>query len=132
MSKNYERHHGPGFMSGVFWGTLIGGVLGVLYAPDSGKETRKKLKNTADKVSEKGHKALDETMVLVEDVKVASEPLVSELEKKLKPILHQAKGASKEVQVELMEKIEELIKDAADASDKTSKTMKKFLEDKNK
>lgn len=132
MSKDYEKHSGPGFMSGVFWGTLVGAVLGVLYAPKSGEETRKKLKDTADKVQEKGEKVIGEAKVLVDDVKVASEPLVSELEKKLKPILHQAKNASKDVQVELMEKIEELVREAADASDKTSKTMKKFLDGKKK
>ena len=132
MSKNYEKHHGPGFFSGVLWGALVGGILGVLYAPKSGEETRKELKDKAGDISEKGQKALDEAKIVAEDVKVASQPLVDELERKMKPILHQAKGASKEVQIELMEKIEELVKEAADASDKTSKTMKKFLKGKKK
>ncbi len=44
------------FMSGMLFGLLVGGALGLLYAPQSGKETRKFIKAKAmfakDKVLE--------------------------------------------------------------------------------
>jgi gas vesicle protein len=42
------------FLNGAIIGGLIGGVLGVLYAPDSGKATRKKLAAVGEKYSQKG------------------------------------------------------------------------------
>lgn len=36
------------FLMGVFWGAVIGGVLGVLYAPMKGSETRQIIKNKAE------------------------------------------------------------------------------------
>ncbi len=40
-----ERNH---FIEGVVFGAVIGGLLGVLFAPRSGAETRKKLKKLKD------------------------------------------------------------------------------------
>lgn len=44
------------FLSGMLFGLLVGGALGLLYAPQSGKETQKFIKRTAlmakDKVME--------------------------------------------------------------------------------
>ena len=36
-------------LAGLAIGTAIGAVVGLLYAPESGKDTRKKLKKEADK-----------------------------------------------------------------------------------
>ena len=35
------------FLMGVLWGTFIGGVLGVLYAPAKGSETRQMIRDKA-------------------------------------------------------------------------------------
>ena len=53
MSK--ERHRGR-FFRGVFWGVIAGTVLGMLYAPEEGKKTRKKLKTLSDETVKKGKK----------------------------------------------------------------------------
>lgn len=47
-----ERHQGS-FLSFVL-GILLGGILGLLFAPRPGKETREILKKTAKDYSEKG------------------------------------------------------------------------------
>lgn len=41
------------FLGGVLFGAVIGGVLGILYAPKAGEETRKDIKEKAGEVYEK-------------------------------------------------------------------------------
>jgi len=41
------------FVKGAFLGTLIGAAIGLLYAPKTGEETRKKLKAEATKLAKK-------------------------------------------------------------------------------
>ena len=119
-----KEHHGPGFMSGVMWGAIIGGVLGVLYAPEKGEETRKKLKEVADDVNEKGKFVAEEAKVIAEEVKAVSQPLIAELEKNVKPVLEKAQKSGKEVQVEVMEKIEQLVSEASSSKTFKSKRSK--------
>ena len=38
------------FTSGLILGGIIGSVLGILYAPDSGKRTRKKIQRKSDEL----------------------------------------------------------------------------------
>lgn len=52
---------GSGFLSGILFGLLLGGILAVLYAPDRGDKTRKRL-------SKKGGKWLDEAGGQAEDL----------------------------------------------------------------
>ena len=40
------------FRSGIFWGGLIGGIVTLLNAPASGKETRQQLKYFIDNTTE--------------------------------------------------------------------------------
>lgn len=51
-------HGGDTFFRGVTWGIVIGGILGLLFAPDRGEETRKKLKKLAKEYKVKGEDAL--------------------------------------------------------------------------
>ncbi len=119
---NHNNGGGSNFMSGLVWGALIGAALGVLYAPDSGDKTRKKLQKVSEDVKEKGQKLYDDAQVLAEDVKVAAKPLLEELERTVAPVLEKAMDSGKEVQQEVMEKIEQLVEDASD-----SKTVKKYF-----
>lgn len=54
-------------------GGAVGGVLGVLYAPSSGEETRRRIKfyaeEAADKAVEKMQSAREETISAIEKVK---------------------------------------------------------------
>lgn len=42
---------GNGFLSGILLGIILGGVLAILYAPDKGEKTRKKLTRRSGKWS---------------------------------------------------------------------------------
>ncbi len=47
------------FMGGMLIGVLVGGALGLLYAPQSGKETRKFLRDKAMDVKDKVVEGID-------------------------------------------------------------------------
>jgi len=114
-------------MSGMMFGAILGGVLGVLFAPAPGEKTRKKLKEVGEDLSEKGHKALDEAKEVVEEVKVATTPLIEELEKNVAPVLKKAKAQGKDVQIEVLEKVEQLVDEVGDTADDAGKNMRKFF-----
>lgn len=46
MSEN--NNGGASFLEGLILGTILGGVLGVLFAPQTGEKTREWLKNIKD------------------------------------------------------------------------------------
>jgi len=48
-----NQNNGGKFGTGAVFGALIGAALGLLYAPKSGEETRKKLKVEAEKIKQK-------------------------------------------------------------------------------
>jgi gas vesicle protein len=77
-------------LKGLIIGGLIGAVLGILYAPKSGKETREDIANKADELVAK---AREEYEKAVEKSKTAYEAAVQRL---------------KEVEVSAKEKVEEI------------------------
>ncbi len=52
-----DKDSGSGFFTGLIMGALIGVVVGFLYAPQSGKETRRLVKEKTQVVKEKASKA---------------------------------------------------------------------------
>ena len=81
------------FMSGALIGALVGTALGVLFAPDTGEKTRKKLKVVGDDLSVKGKVTLDKVEGIAEEVRVAAAPLIEEIERNyLKDVLTRKKG----------------------------------------
>lgn len=53
------NNSGGSFMGGMLMGLLVGGALGLLYAPQSGKETRKLIKTKALVVKDKVMDGID-------------------------------------------------------------------------
>lgn len=63
-----------GIIAAFIGGAIVGGVLGVLFAPESGEETRKKI---ADALEKRGVKLSKEEMNdLVDEIKSQVEPEV--------------------------------------------------------
>ncbi len=52
-----NRDSGAGFFTGLLVGAVIGGAVALLYAPQSGPETRRLVKEKALEVKEKAAKA---------------------------------------------------------------------------
>ncbi len=44
------------FLGGLLFGTVVGGVMGILFAPKAGEETRRDIKDKAEEVYESGSK----------------------------------------------------------------------------
>lgn len=51
---------GSSFLGGLFVGAILGFALGILLAPQSGKETREMLKREAEEIKEKSKDIVDE------------------------------------------------------------------------
>ena len=93
-----SNHNGDAFFKGLFWGAVAGAILGVMFAPDKGEETRKKLKKLAEEYEEKGHEAAKTAKVEFNKAKTKYEKIMEEAE----PIIEEAKDkiAKIEKQVE--------------------------------
>ena len=51
---------GPSFFTGVLLGTIIGAILGFLFAPQPGEKTREQLRGRMDELVTLGKSAWDE------------------------------------------------------------------------
>lgn len=60
------RNHENGFLAGILVGLAIGGVLALLYAPERGDKTRKKLVKKSGQWQEKASGAIDTAGELVD------------------------------------------------------------------
>jgi len=76
MCDNSKDYCGSNSLLTFLLGLGIGGVLGILYAPSSGEETRRKLKYYAEETSDKISK---KTQELKEDADAAIKKVSSEI-----------------------------------------------------
>lgn len=71
-----ERSNGFAFIAGIVVGAAVGALAGILFAPDKGTETRKKIgskgKQIADDMLKKFDDLKDSVSEVMEDVKKAS------------------------------------------------------------
>ena len=92
MCDNNEHDAPKSFVKGAFWGTLIGAVLGVLFAPESGEKTRKTIKEKSEEMVDKGLTAAEQVVDKVEEVKGQVEPY----KEKAEELLHSTEARAKE------------------------------------
>ena len=99
-----DRNAFLGTVMSFLTGAAIGAGLALLFAPQSGEETRKQIKDVTDKVSDevKGNyeKVASEAQKAIEQVKTASDKAIGQI----KTFIEGAKdNIKKEVQAEIKE-----------------------------
>lgn len=122
-----DNHNSGSFLNGAFFGFLVGAVVGVLFAPGPGDETRKKLKEAHDEYSEKGKKLIASTKETMEEVRLAAEPLVREIEEKVIPVLERVQEAEESVKEEVLEKIDQIALETDESRKAVANLKKRFF-----
>jgi len=110
-------HDAESFMRGVFWGTVIGAALGLLFAPGKGEETRKKLKKLISEYKVKGQATTERTKLKYEEYKDKADPYIKEAKEKISEIqdsIEKEKGP-----------VSDKIEDFADTLEEEAKKIKK-------
>lgn len=92
------------------WGLVAGAVLGVLFAPDNGESTRKKLKKVSEDLADKGMESYTIATEKFESFKETAIPIAAQLEEQLGPILSAAKETGGPLKDEVVETISHLLK----------------------
>ena len=91
-------------------GAAIGAGVGLLYAPDKGAKTRKKLKKNADKAKKEFSKKVKET---TDDLSVQAKKAKATFEERLNDTLNSASHKADDIIVAMEEKLEALRKQNA-------------------
>ena len=91
-------------------GAAIGAGEGLLYAPDKGEKTRKKLKKNADKAKKEFSKKVKET---TDDLSVQAKKAKATFEERLNDTLNSASHKADDIIVAMEEKLEALRKQNA-------------------
>lgn len=76
------------FASGIIIGAVIGSVFGILYAPDSGKRTRKRIQRKSDEV-------LDDAVAYAKQSRDKAEKIVEDGKKKVEELLDETRTVLK-------------------------------------
>ena len=93
-----------GFVKGILLGGVVGAVIGILFAPKSGKETRDDINRTAEELLAKAREEYEATL---KKSGMAYEAAVKQLER--------LESSAKEKVAEMGEQVEELAEMGKDA-----------------
>jgi gas vesicle protein len=85
-----DNHYVKGLFVGLLTGGAIGAIIALLYAPKSGKELRKDIKNKTDEY-------YDETEKFIAEAKEKAKDLMNEGKKKSEQLISNAKTKSEEL-----------------------------------
>lgn len=96
-------------------GAAIGSVVALLYAPESGDETRKKISKNAKEAKRKLDKQIRETS---ESLSTSAQKAKKNFDHKLDETLTSASGKADDILVAMERKLEELRKKNAHATEK--------------
>ncbi|MGL4607719.1 MAG: YtxH domain-containing protein [Eubacteriaceae bacterium] len=93
------------FVGGLFVGTIIGGALGILLAPASGEETRKKLREGTEEAL---GNAYDQAVEYGENLKEQLQDMQEQVTDRVNQYKNQIESKIQEIQDEVNQDIEEL------------------------
>jgi len=81
-------HSGFAFFSGIVLGAAIGGLIGLLYAPETGEDTRKKVsektKEISDDLLDRFDDLKDNVSEILDEVKKTGNQVIADVKKPLK------------------------------------------------
>jgi len=84
MSPDNCRSSGCGVVSALFTGLAIGVVLGILFAPKSGKETRNDLTEKGERFMELGKESVSDVVEKTKDLAESGKKKIEELKAAVK------------------------------------------------
>lgn len=76
------------FASGLLLGAVIGSIVGILYAPDSGRRTRKRIQRKSDEF-------LDDAVTYAKQSRDKAEEIVEDGKKRVEELLDETKAILK-------------------------------------
>ncbi len=92
---------------GFLAGAAAGAITGILFAPDKGSKTRKKIKKSAEKISS--------------DMVGGINDKVDDLKEYISDFINDVKGRFSKLESEVKEKVEKVEKEAAKTAEKKAK-----------
>ncbi len=109
-----------GFVKGIILGGLIGAALGILYAPQSGRKTRKDIADTAEDLLEKAKeeyetalkksgKAYDSAIKQLKRLESSAKEKVGEMEEKVDELTELGKEAFHDTKGHLTKAVNEAV-----------------------
>src|ERR1035437_4759693 len=111
-----------GYLKGLFIGSLAGGLIGslaaLLYAPKTGKELRKDIKNKTDEY-------YDDTEKFIDDAKVKAKDIINDVKKRSERLILNAKSKSEE----LLNNAERIFTEAINKTSSFVSTRKDIVDD---
>jgi gas vesicle protein len=84
MSADNSRSSGGGVAIALFTGLAIGVILGILFAPKSGKETRNNLMDKGEKLMEMGKESVSDVVGKTKDLVESGKKKIEELKDAVK------------------------------------------------
>ena len=84
MSPDNSRSSGSGVVTVLFTGLAIGVVLGILFAPKSGKETRNDLVDKGERLMEMGKESVSDVVEKTKDLAESGKQKIEELKAAVK------------------------------------------------
>lgn len=134
MNEEKNGNNGKNYFSGILTTLLIGlsagFVLGILFAPKSGKETRKEIKDKSEELVKKSKDSLDEIAGKTKDYVDKSKSKLAELKSRGENFVEKSKkavtGVSKVIGYEAKEtgkKIKKVVKKGKNTAKKVEKEL---------
>jgi gas vesicle protein len=102
-----DSDSGISFVAGLVFGALIGGVLGVLFAPQSGAETRQQLKEETIELSDKARVASVKARERAEEVSARGRIVLEERVAQLEEAVAEGKKAASKTREDLRAKVQQ-------------------------
>jgi gas vesicle protein len=96
------------FVAGALIGAALGAVMGVLFAPSSGEDTRKKIKQTAKDTYNLSKEKISEVGDDLVEMKDKGLKTLRQVESRLRPVIERMEDGAEDVKDEFKEKIDAL------------------------